>query len=134
MGLLAESITYEFKFGSNPSLTITADSFDIGNNDMSWNYRVVLEPKDETDSLFSEDNFSIREVFYDDEGNINFWSDEEAGPYGISFQEISDDFELMSKAFKLPVLILKEDENGEATLVESDKTFEYVKAEDEAAK
>lgn len=125
MGLAAESITYEFTFGPIPTFTVTTDSFDIGNDNMSWNYRIVLEPKDETDALFSEDNFSIREVFYSPTGEILFWSDEEAAPFGVTFQEIADDFDMMAKAFLLPVLVLTENEEGEETLVESDQTFEY---------
>jgi len=125
MGLAAESITYEFTFGATPNFTVTTDSFNVGNDNMTWNYRVVLEPKDGDDSLFSEDNFSIREVFYDEDGEINFWSDEAAAPYGVTFQEIADDFDLMAEAFKLPVLVLTEGEDGEDILIESEEVFEY---------
>lgn len=125
MGLVAESITYEFTFGAIPNLTITTDSFNVGNDNMTWNYRVVLEPKESDDSLFSEDNFSIREVFYDENGEINFWSDEAAAPFGVTFQEVADDFDLMAEAFKLPVLTLVVDEDGEESLIESGETFEY---------
>jgi len=125
MGLAVQSVTYEFTVGALPFLTVTSSFSNIGNDNMSWNYRVVLEPKDENDSLFAEDSFSIREVFYNDEGEIDFWSDEAAAPYGITFQEVADDFDLMAEAFKRPVLVFKKNEDGEDELVEAEDAFEY---------
>jgi len=84
---------------------------------MTWNYRVVMIPADE-DVAFSSDTFSIREVFYDEEGAIEFWSEEDATALGETFEELCDDYDNMTEAFNKPILMLVTDENGDETLLE----------------
>jgi len=88
-----------------------------GVKSMSWNYRVVFIPEDK-DDIFGEDSFSIREVYYDSEGAIEFWSEEPASPSGTSFEEVCDDFDLMAEAFERPILMLSENEDGKPALYE----------------
>ena len=92
-----------------------------GVENMTWNYRVIYLPKEENDdSFFNQDSFVIREVFYDDEGNIEFWSSEDASPMGETFEEICDDFDNMALAFEKPILMLSKDAEGEEELIELD--------------
>jgi hypothetical protein len=86
---------------------------------MTWNYRVIMIPAEE-DMLFSEDCFVIREVFYNSQDEIEFWSEEDATAMGASFEELCDDYDNMTEAFNKPILLLTEDEDGNPTLVELD--------------
>jgi hypothetical protein len=124
MGLTANSVTFEWTLGEIPVFTISSDSFNIGNDNMSWNYRVIMEPAAEG-NIFGEDSYTIREVFYDDDGEIEFWSDDGCAPYGNTFQEVADDFDLMAAAFELPVLKIVKDEDGLDKLVEIEVEYEY---------
>jgi len=98
---------------------------------MSWNYRVIMEEASD-DKLFGEDSYTIREVFYDDDGEIEFWSDEGCAPYGNTFQEVADDFDLMAAAFELPVLKIEKDEDGLEKLVEIEVEYEYPDESDDS--
>ena len=84
--------------------------------DMTWNYRVIMLPNDKEDS-FPDDAFVIREVYYNDEGEIDFWMEEDSRPYGETFEELADDFDLMAEAFEKPILMLTVDEDGEEKLI-----------------
>jgi len=88
---------------------------------MTWNYRVIMIPAEE-DVLFSSDVFVIREVFYDSEGDIEFWSEEDASAIGDSFEELCEDYDNMTEAFNKPILVLTEDEDGNTTLLELDES------------
>ena len=88
---------------------------------MTWNYRVIMIPA-EKDVLFSSDVFVIREVFYDNEGDIEFWSEEDASAIGDSFEELCEDYDNMTEAFNKPILVLTEDEDGNTTLLELDES------------
>jgi len=131
MGLTANSVTFEWTMGKIPAFTISSDSFNIGNDNMSWNYRVIMEEASE-EKLFGEDSYTIREVFYDDDGEIEFWSDEGCTPYGNTFQEVADDFDLMAAAFELPVLKIVKDEDGLEKLVEIEVEYEYPDESDDS--
>lgn len=87
---------------------------------MSWNYRVIYLPKDPNDdSFFNNDSFVIREVYYNDAGEIEFWAEEDASPIGETFEELCDNFDLMQEAFEKPILMLTE-EDGVGELVALD--------------
>lgn len=131
MGLTATNVTFEWTMGEIPVFTISSDSFNIGNDNMSWNYRVIMEPAKE-DSIFGEDSYTIREVFYDDDGEIEFWSDEGCVPYGNTFQEVADDFDLMAAAFELPVLKIVKEDDGLEKLVEIEVEYEYPNEDDDS--
>jgi len=115
MASLTTATTVSFEWNA-PTLTVT--SIDRSKT-MSWNYRVIYIPKD-GDSIFDDDQFVIREVFYNDDDEIEFWTEEDASPFGETFEELADDFDLMQEAFEKPILMLTKDEDGEDTLVELD--------------
>ena len=48
---------------------------------MSWNYRVI----------FQDDCYSIHEVYYDDEGNIESWTERAVGISGETIRELKGD-------------------------------------------
>jgi hypothetical protein len=97
---------------------------------MSWNYRVIYLPKDPNDdSFFNNDSFVIREVYYNDAGEIEFWAEEDALLIGETFEELCDDFDLMQEAFEKPILMLTE-EDGVGELVALDDEEEDEDEED----
>lgn len=67
---------------------------------MSWNHRVVKSEPDEQGYTYC----SIRNVFYDEDGEIFGWSAEAVDPFGSNLEELKADFDRMAKAFNLPVL------------------------------
>jgi hypothetical protein len=83
---------------------------------MSWNYRVAKKRltvdilKDEVTGevvdSYSEDQFGICEVYYNDEGKITSTTERFIEPYGETLEEIKANFDDMKKAFELPVLDL----------------------------
>ena len=83
---------------------------------MSWNYRAAKKRltvdilKDEVTGevvdSYSEDQFGICEVYYNDKGDITFTSENFIEPYGETLEEIKANFDDMKKAFELPVLDL----------------------------
>ena len=83
---------------------------------MSWNYRVAKKRltvdilKDEVTGevvdSYSEDQFGICEVYYNDKGDITFTSENFIEPYGETLEELKANFEDMQKIFELPVLDL----------------------------
>ena len=88
-----------------------------GIEDMAWNYRVIYSPKNE-DIAWDTDTFSIREVFYNEDGDIEYWSNEDAEPYGVTFEELAADFDLMAEAFERPILMTITTEDGMDGLIE----------------
>ena len=83
---------------------------------MSWNYRAAKKRlavdilKDEVTGkvleTYTEDQFGICEVYYNDKGDITFTSENFIEPYGETLEELKVNFEDMQKAFELPVLDL----------------------------
>ena len=83
---------------------------------MSWNYRAAKKRltvdilKDEVTGevvdSYSEDQFGICEVYYNDKGDITFTSENFIEPYGETLEELKVNFEDMQKAFELLVLDL----------------------------
>lgn len=118
MPLTTSSLSVEFELGNlMPKVSFSSYSFNIGDKDMSWNYRVVFDDVNALDNEIGE--YTIREVFYGDDGEIDFWSDEAAVPNGNSYEELQDDMNLIMEAFELPCLVLEiDEETGEESLVE----------------
>jgi len=106
-------LTFRFNYLLTPAAPIKETK------PMTWNYRVIMIPA-EDDVLFSSDVFVIREVFYDSEGDIEFWSEEDASAIGDSFEELCEDYDNMTEAFNKPILVLVKGEDGEDELVELD--------------
>ena len=83
---------------------------------MSWNYRAAKKRltvdilKDEVTGevvdSYSEDQFGICEVYYNDKGDITFTSERFIEPYGETLEDLKANFDDMKKAFELPVLDL----------------------------
>ena len=83
---------------------------------MSWNYRVAKklltvdilkdEVTGEVVDSYSEDQFGICEVYYNDKGDITFTSENFIEPYGETLEDLKANFDDMKKAFELPVLDL----------------------------
>jgi YD repeat-containing protein len=64
---------------------------------MSFNHRIVK----------SEDgSFHVHEVYYDENGNIESWTENPVTPSGFDTTELHHDFELHLKAFKKPILVI----------------------------
>ncbi len=83
---------------------------------MSWNYRAAKKRltvdilKDEVTGevvdSYSEDQFGICEVYYNDKGDITFTSKNFIEPYGETLEDLKANFDDIQKAFELPVLDL----------------------------
>ena len=70
-----------------------------------WNYRVVVE-RTEHGPLYS-----IREVYYRDDGSVAAWTAEPCHPLGEDMDWLKEDFRLMELAFGLPILDVTDEEN-----------------------
>ena len=82
---------------------------------MSWSYRICTKKlvSDVCDmdtgkvlETYTEDQFGICEVYYNDKGDITFTSENFIEPYGETLEELKANFDDMKKAFELPVLDL----------------------------
>ena len=83
---------------------------------MSWNYRAAKKRltvdilKDEVTGevvdSYSEDQFGICEVYYNDKGDITFTSENFIEPYGETLEDLKANFDDMKKSFELPILDL----------------------------
>jgi len=117
MALASQTLTIDFEFGLLPRISFTSLLFNTGVKDMSWNYRVVFDDVNALDNEIGE--YTIREVFYDEDGEIDFWGDEAAVPNANSYDELQEDMNLFMEAFELPCLVLTiDEETGEESLVE----------------
>ena len=106
-------LTFKFNYFVTPTMPTKETK------PMTWNYRVILIPAKE-DVLFSEDVYVIREVFYNSNDEIEFWSEEDATAMGDTFEELCNDYDNMTEAFNKPILMLVEGEDGEDELIELD--------------
>lgn len=72
---------------------------------MSWNYRVCLDTK-------QLPVFSIREVYYRDDGSVQGWTSIPRDLTGDSPEEIKADLELiLQDTFNRPVLDITDEDN-----------------------
>jgi len=65
-----------------------------------WNYRVVKSKK-----WYGEIWYEVREVYYDDEGNVNGYTEEPGRPVATGLQELREVLEWMIKSLDKPVLV-----------------------------
>ena len=77
------------------------------NNSVSWNYRVTKQTVDLGD-LGSEEEYAIREVYYDESGEIKGWTQDAMAPMAESMEELIEVLRLMVDAYASPVLDLDE--------------------------
>ena len=94
-----------------------------GVEDMTWDYRVIFSPFEEGSD---EGEYTIREVYYDDEGEISWWSDEGVELISDDFWDLAATFDMVAEAFEQPVLVLVGDE-----LVEDDSEEDESEDEEE---
>ncbi len=64
---------------------------------MEWNYRVFHE---------KNGDYTIREVYYDDDGSIIACTDNPAEPMGESLEELAQDLKWFGEALMLPILTM----------------------------
>lgn len=69
-----------------------------------WNHRVTRQK-----TRFG-DWYAIREVYYDDQGNVTAWTEGEMAPVGETVEELRADLERMLAALDEPVLYVGEAE------------------------
>lgn len=64
----------------------------------SWNFRVVAREN------MGEPEFTIVETYYDDEGNVDGWTDDPAWPTGLTLEDLRGELRLMLEATEKPLL------------------------------
>lgn len=69
---------------------------------MTWNHRVMK--KTHKGSWGEEDQYTIREVFYDDDGEIEGWTATGVWPAGETVEGLKKEIHMFSAAFDAPVL------------------------------
>lgn len=61
----------------------------------TWNYRVMVD---------ADGNYTIREVFYNEDKAIEGWTDE-CAPFGENFDQLKQDMEYMLQALSRDIII-----------------------------
>lgn len=69
---------------------------------MSWNYRIVRTVHQVGDE--EHEWYTIREVYYDAEGNITSWTKDPCYPAGDTWQECYDDLAIMGRVVNFPIV------------------------------
>ena len=87
---------------------------------MSWNYRIVAVNY-YVDKI--EYEYSIHEVYYNEDGSIRMWTKYDVGIGGSSVEELKQAYEMYGKAFDKPVLYLHT-VDGKDRLIENEATDE----------
>lgn len=91
---------------------------------MTWNYRVFLIPGG---SPLEEDIYAIKEVYYGEDDEIEFWSEANMAPMGNTIEELEEDIEKFYAAFDEPVLMIDGDTAVEiGDIVTDDDTDEPI--------
>ncbi len=97
-----------------------------------WNYRIIKK-----EILESEEKaYQIHEVYYDEQGNIEGWTESPISPFGATPEELREDIRYQLNAFRKP--ILKEKKEEPITLVPDEEESEindghYFEAMDRAS-
>ena len=82
---------------------------------MSWNHRVIR--RSNSPSIDPEWTYQIHEVYYNDDGSIESWSENPVAPMGENPSELQSEIRHFLAALNQPVLEEVEF-NGEETLLE----------------
>ena len=69
-----------------------------------WNYRVVKSQREREDGPATCTEYTIREVYYNDDETIYAMSQEGMSAYGETLEEVKENATTMLEAFKAPVL------------------------------
>jgi len=68
----------------------------------TWNYRVLRRVGGSgTTHYFT---YAVHEVYYDDLGIVETWTEAPDGPLGDTLADLRADHRMMAEAFELPVL------------------------------
>lgn len=70
---------------------------------MSWNYRVMKRMNES-----GEYDYGIHEVFYDEKGEVSFWTLESLTPVCSSEEDLMQELHLMLEALKQETILYKE--------------------------
>lgn len=79
----------------------------------TWNYRVIRTLENESGVIYQ-----IIEVYYDDDGAIEYWSAQPNAASGEDLEGLKDDLLHQLAALDKPVLV-EHDDGGRAVLVEA---------------
>lgn len=73
---------------------------------MTWNHRVIRQKATSQEAEVSGEEYfyTIREVFYDEEGKPELVMMEPDGPFGTTLEELKQDIEWYATALEQPVL------------------------------
>jgi len=77
-----------------------------------WNYRVIRKRHLDSDNI----SYQVYEVYYDDKGKVESWTENPVEPYGETAEELREDIRYFLQAFRRPILELKE-ENEKVSLL-----------------
>ena len=97
-----------------------------------WNYRIIKK-----EILESEEKaYQIHEVYFDEQGNTEGWTESPISPFGATPEELREDIRYQLNAFRKP--ILKEKKEEPITLVPDEEESEindghYFEAMDRAS-
>lgn len=81
---------------------------------MTWNHRIVLERFEFAG--VTEETFSMREVYYDEDGGISSWTADPIGAVGDTWIECADTLARMGCACSLPVVDVRSGKPVEMSL------------------
>ena len=68
----------------------------------TWNYRVLRRIGGEGMTHYYM--FAVHEVYYDDLGFVDGWTEMPDAPFGDTLDELRADYRMMAEALELPVL------------------------------
>ncbi len=81
-----------------------------------WNHRVIHRYNEEHDSH----TYHIHEVYYDDDGSIEGWTEKAMEPFGETPAELREDIRHFIKAFQKPILTEKVKDGKEILILDED--------------
>lgn len=63
---------------------------------MSWNYRLTRT------TVEGEEAWGIREIYYDEAGEVMHWTEDTVAAHGETREELADDMNRMAQALAMP--------------------------------
>ncbi len=81
-----------------------------------WNHRVIHRYHDKTNSH----TYQIHEVYYDDKGTLEGWTESAVAPFGETPPELREDIRYLIKAFQKPILKPKTEGSEEILVVDEE--------------
>ncbi len=76
---------------------------------MTWNYRVTrrkVRTTVDVGETVEEYLFELREVYYNEDGSVQSWTEEPVHAVGDTWMELADTLAIMGRAIGIPVLDL----------------------------